>query len=678
MSPTTPSDPPAAPSNADPTGVRWHVLLVGIDRHEPHPGAATPSPLSGCVHDVDAVQDVLTRRLGVPPAAITRLVAPLPGARPPTEAAGPLPTRANLVGALESLGGEAVLPGDRVYVWYAGHGARGEVVATNGTFSREALVPCDAAAAGLVYDWEFNALLARVAMRTTDVTVVLDSCHSAGTYRSSVRPADKRYVDVPPLRIDRPFVIGGDRGDQRGLGPAGSGVLTDVVVVAACGDDEAAREVGAGGDRHGALTLGVLQVVGETPADALRGLTWGAIWRRLCDAVHAMSAQTPHRSGRPERLVFGGLSPRRTPAITAAVDADGAATLEGGWLCDVDVGAEVALYGELPAALPTPNTRQDDRVRLARVRVLEADPWRARGVVVDGSVTGARELRARLSRPGRRAPVTVWIDSRRNTFDDDRDPARRSRFYEFVEDRGAADVWLLLDEARRSFTLRDEDFGGAGGAHDRPDYPIEGGIPNDYEFVHALLQHYTAYAAPLRLARRIAEASSDGAMWLKAELHAVPASAAAGSLQSGDGLVRCAPHPRYDAELGERQRFVVAVRNDAPRALQVWLVQCGPDGRVALLGDAWVEPARHHLFWRGATLGTPFDAFQPPGLHRLVVIGAQERGSDLSWLEVERPFPSSVVYRNAVGVEFGRSSSGAAHIRCATVLRVMVGPGPRS
>jgi hypothetical protein len=180
------------------TAATYHVLLIGIDDYQTR-------PLHGCVNDIDAIQRLLLDGcVGLTPDRICRLASPLPGT--PHETAVPsLPaTFEHVRDRLAALGSGAVAPGDRVIVYFAGHGTRVPVITATGRRThRNALVPVDGfhhpGEPRLLFEPELDALLAAIAARTRNVTVILDSCYSAGALRTGVeQPGERaRFLPIP-------------------------------------------------------------------------------------------------------------------------------------------------------------------------------------------------------------------------------------------------------------------------------------------------------------------------------------------------------------------------------------------------------------------------------------------------------------------------------------------------
>ena len=193
---------------------RHHVLLIGIDAYD---GGGM---LTGCVNDIDAVQRFLVDRVGVPRAHIRRLAAPRTGAPHETDVPEELPLLDTMRAALERLGTDEVGPEDRVFIYYSGHGTQC-IVSDGGRrrFAREALLPKDKKRGleyRLLFDWELNTLIARIAARTSAVTVVLDCCNSGGATRgfdAAETKGQDRFWPTPEITLRS------GRGPVRRVGP---------------------------------------------------------------------------------------------------------------------------------------------------------------------------------------------------------------------------------------------------------------------------------------------------------------------------------------------------------------------------------------------------------------------------------------------------------------------------
>src|SRR5215216_683521 len=157
----------------------YHVLLIGIDAYP-----QGYNSLTGCVNDIDAIEQVLLipPGIGIPPEQIhvTRLAAANPHnpSKSQFQEQTLPPTKANLIQALKDLAGPVVKPKDRILIYYSGHGD--EKTWSGSLVWHEALVPHDGQRIEYLYDVEVNALINSISMRTSDLTIILDCCHSAG------------------------------------------------------------------------------------------------------------------------------------------------------------------------------------------------------------------------------------------------------------------------------------------------------------------------------------------------------------------------------------------------------------------------------------------------------------------------------------------------------------------
>ncbi|MEM7553099.1 MAG: caspase family protein [Cyanobacteria bacterium P01_A01_bin.84] len=153
-------------------GGRKLALLVGINEY-----TNGINPLYGCVNDVRLQQELLIRRFNFKPQDIVTL----------TDAQA---TRQNILTQFEKHLIDKAKPGDTVVFHFSGHGSR---VADPDKDSPDGLnstlIPIDSglpSGGGVVQDIMGHTLfLLMYALKTENVTVVLDSCHSGGAKRGN-------------------------------------------------------------------------------------------------------------------------------------------------------------------------------------------------------------------------------------------------------------------------------------------------------------------------------------------------------------------------------------------------------------------------------------------------------------------------------------------------------------
>jgi hypothetical protein len=162
------ADPPKrslAQSQSVPAGSR-RALLIGINEYQTLPD------LRGALNDVNTLKQTLVTRMGFPEQNISVVL-------------DAQATRAGILAALEKIAGEA-RPNEFVYIHYSGHGSQAQDV--NGDEKDdgrdETIVPQDGRTPGIpdITDDELAAILDRI--RSKDILVVLDSCHSGTATRS--------------------------------------------------------------------------------------------------------------------------------------------------------------------------------------------------------------------------------------------------------------------------------------------------------------------------------------------------------------------------------------------------------------------------------------------------------------------------------------------------------------
>lgn len=617
---------------------RYHVLLIGIDAYD---GGGM---LTGCVNDIDIVQRLLIDRVGVAREQIKRLAAPRSDAPHETDVPEELPTLDNLRAALTRLGSEQVGRDDRVFIYYSGHGT--QCIVADGDrrrFSREALLPKDkkhGAEYRLLFDWELNALIARIAARTPAVTVVLDCCSSSGAtrdVRAQVSATDRFYPTAGVYQLatgEAPLAAASIRGVTTGLG-----MLQRCQVVAACRDDQRAREsLDDDARANGELTRAlVTQLMGIATSD-LADLRWGRIWRSVESAVReANPRQSPWISGSFGRRVFGfGPDEDADPGFTI-VQIDSGYRIDAGTLAGVTSRAEIAVYDSDPPVFPALDSAQDLAARKGLIRVSEAQRSSSTGVAVAPFVL-PEAARGRLVRAGDSARLRVALSV------EDRELSARLAASPLIELVQGDDADLTLVRVASGGWALTDDIHGSGQAEGEPVLAVI--PPRRLDAARAVVEHYHGYVMPLRMARTCRDLPSLLRVWL---LDCGDATIAADAAQDPD-LPQAESGQRAPYELREGDRVCFVVDNASSVKLYVTLFDCAPSGRVLLLGEKNGLPSRSkHVFWLGETLGNPFVASLPDdrsiGVDRIAAIATTRPDRSLRYLERRQSFADLMVQK---------------------------------
>jgi hypothetical protein len=591
------------------TTARHHVLLIGIDAYD------GDGSLNGCVNDIDAIQRLLLDRVGVRPEHITRLASPHANTRHETTVPDQLPTLANIRTALEQLGSDQVAAGDRVLVYYSGHGTQCIVEDDSGRrFAREALLPKDKVSYGerqFLFDWEINQAVARIAARTPRTTVILDCCSSAGATRgvSVVKATDRFWPTTEEVTVERVRLDSSTSGVVASLGR-----VDQCQVINACRDDQRAREsLGSDGLAHGELTRALVALLSGYETAELLDLHWGRVWRPLDAAVRAANPhQAPWLFGRFGCRMFGFGPDEDGDFGYSVVQVPDGFEIDAGTLHGVTEAAEIGVYDALPARFPERGTDEDKRARVGRIRITRALRAKSYGTAVaDFELPGAP--RGRLIAAGQGARLRVRLDPV--------DPALAELITAAapsVELVSSDEEVALVRRADQSWTLVDD-------VHGTEPEPVLAIVPR-------VLEHYLAYITPLRMARACTD--------LPGMLAISVLDCNGPKLDPDAAQVAALPVVR---EIRAGDCVCFAIDNFSDVDLWVSLFDCAASGRVHLLGepqlpaattrpDGTTIPSRA-VVWRGATLGEPFPASLPKGrtvaVDRLVAIGTTSAGTSL-------------------------------------------------
>lgn len=645
---------------------RHHVLLVGIDAYD---GGGM---LTGCVNDIDIVQRLLVDRVGIPREHIVRLAAPRGDTLHENDVPERLPTLDNLRAALTRLGSDDVGPDDRVFIHYSGHGTQCLVAHGNGRrFSREALLPKDkkrGAEYRLLFDWELNALIARIAARTPAVTVVLDCCSSAGATRSieAEAAAKDRFwpiLDVYPLAAGEVSPEEPIRGVAMGLG-----AVQGCQFVAACRDDQRARESTGDETRvNGELTRALVKRLMAVPVSELTDLRWGRIWRAVeAEVREANPRQSPWLSGSFGRRVFGfGPDEDADPGF-AIVQIPSGYHVDVGTLAGVTPGAVIGVYGADPAAFPPLGGPEDQAARKGRIRVTSAERSACTGVAVEPFVLPDAP-RGRLARAGDSSRLRVALSVEHKELST---KLAASLLIELV---GIGDAELTLTRLANGGWALVDDIHGTG---ETPDEPVLAAIPSDrLEVVRAVVEHYHDYVMPVRMARTCRDLPSLLRLWILdcGDMEVMPDAA-----QDPD-LPQLKPGERAPYEIAEGDRIAFVVDNASDVTLYVTLVDSAASGRVLLLGEKPLTKRSKHVFWLNEVLGDPFVGFLPDdctvGVERIAAIATTRPNVSLGYLMRGQSFEELIhpehAARHAFGNKRGTVEPAEAWTSAMTVLRIV-------
>ncbi|MEM9927191.1 MAG: caspase family protein [Cyanobacteria bacterium P01_D01_bin.50] len=168
------------------------ALLVGINEY-----SGELSPLQGCVNDVMLQKQLLIHRFGFNPQNIRTLT-------------NSQATRQGILTAFEEHLINQAKPGDTVVFHFSGHGGRVEDPDKDSPDGyNSTLIPIDSgynSAGGVVQEIMGHTLfLLMYALKTDNVTVVLDSCHSGGAKRGNFvvrsRSAGKK-LQISPSELE--------------------------------------------------------------------------------------------------------------------------------------------------------------------------------------------------------------------------------------------------------------------------------------------------------------------------------------------------------------------------------------------------------------------------------------------------------------------------------------------
>ena len=370
------------------------ALLVGVNKY---PNLPDFSQLRGCVNDVTAMKQTLETSFHFPPENITVLCD----------------ERATAKGIRDAMD-RLVLdcgPDDIVVFHYSGHGSQMPALGDKPRGYDESIMPYDSGRMNPTWpkqvppcdirDTDIQEWLGRLTKKTSNVTLIFDSCHSGSITRMQDDDDEGtrlRWIEPDPLPTNARAACG--HPDLKGEPVGASGWLVTsekYVLLAACAAEQGAYELDAPGDettvRHGAFTYFLTQEISHATEN-----TYQDVWDMVAVKVNnRFQKQTPQLEGARNRRIFNvdDFTPMSYLLITERRGNE--VVLSGGLIHGVTVDSRWAVY-------PPGTKHATDAEQLGELKIRSVTSTGATAVVVE-------ERDANAIAPGARAIDTVHVDA---------------------------------------------------------------------------------------------------------------------------------------------------------------------------------------------------------------------------------------------------------------------------
>ncbi|MFL6231920.1 MAG: caspase family protein [Thermoanaerobaculia bacterium] len=379
---------------------RW-ALLIGINSY---PNFSPRGQLTGCIHDVEVMRQVLIDSFNFPESQIALLI-------------DGQATREGILGAMKDLVQKAG-PEDVVVVHYSGHGSQmTDLEGDEPDGLDETIVPSDSGRAPHenrdIKDDEIYLWLKDLTAKTSNVTLIFDCCHSGTIVRDDfggaerwIEPDLRPQEQLPPSPI--PEIFRGALDGGRDVGPGGWLPLGEkYVLLSGCRRDEKACEMEEpGGNRHGALTFFLAQELRKAES----GTTYRDLFEALAPRVSSQfPAQHPQLEGARDMALFGidRIEPMRFVQVVQRT-AD-RVILGGGAACGLTEGSQWAIYPTGTKTV-TPEMEPLGRVSITAVRAVTSEA-RLLGEIRPGAVVAGLRAVEESHALETRLPVEVVAPS---------------------------------------------------------------------------------------------------------------------------------------------------------------------------------------------------------------------------------------------------------------------------
>ncbi|MFE7835017.1 caspase domain-containing protein [Streptomyces sp. NPDC057474] len=538
--------------------------------------------------------------------------------------------RADYAGIKEALRGlhADADPGDGLVVYYSGHGALlGDL---------QCLVPVDMAD-GTATDFrgylaeELTSAVRALTEKTSNVTVVLDACHSSGAVREAAYEAGRSALRSVEVVLERNVWDAGFA-RLRALSGSRDPLVPGVVRLTACQQHGSAyeAELRPGAGRQGVFTAALAEALGTRRGQEL---PWSVLITRIRDLVKQRQVrQWPDAGGPVGRLPFSleePPAPERLPLLRR----DGRFVVPGGSVFGLGRGDTVSL--RFPGASPggPPREPAPELGVPAVVDALRAGDAVLRAVPGAGGPSGA-DLRTAELPPGSYV-LPVDVHDRRNVFIDADGPYADALRKELegcprlAETAHVQDAFATVRVRNGEAEVLDRDGGPfrerlgeppVQGVGDRLDDPL--GEPSA---AHAVVDPVgdsvrpePAWLASLleelargERVRRLADPRGAGRLTAASEVRF--------EIENPAGADAWRPLKREGVRLYDGDRYRVVVANHSGDPLYFWVIGVGLSGRVTLVtadqpSGVRVEPqgAAH----RGTRVTQPVEIYWPGDVPR--------------------------------------------------------------
>jgi hypothetical protein len=333
------------------------ALLIGINDYP----FVSPK-LFGCINDVSMMRSLLIRKYNFPPGQITTLL---------NEKA----TRAGMLKAFHDLIA-ATKPHDTVVIHYSGHGSQiSDPAETDGV--DETIIPYDYRdsphGALPITDKQISNMLGELSQKTTNITVILDCCHSGGATKDLLTGTEKEIrADSRKAPSEGDFLPPGGRSISENML---KNAAAKYVLLAGCRSDQKSYETkSANGIYGGMLTLSLVNKLSV----ATERQTWPAIVEDLQTHIRQFYNQSPELVGLNKNSYVFGATYTADETYFTVQPGTNMVIVDGGRAHDITVGSTYKVY--------PPGTLNFNTASIGMLQIVKVLDFTAEAKIINGKV----------------------------------------------------------------------------------------------------------------------------------------------------------------------------------------------------------------------------------------------------------------------------------------------------